>query len=132
MQAHEKVRRQLQGIDDPKSPSESLPIADEESLREMGATESWPRTCEYAHPKHDLETFYRPGYFQGDLRARMHVGDLIHFSLYNGSKDPYLWSRGIAVVIETPKDRELPLLLASLLTHPQPTPWMGDKKDKAA
>ena len=131
MQGHEKVRRQLQGIDDPQTPSESLPIADEESLREMGATETWPRTCEYAHPKHGLADLFRPGYFTGDLRARMHVGDLIHFSLYNGSKDPYLWSRGIAVVIETPKDREHPLLLASLIDYPRPQPWTGDKSEAA-
>ncbi len=106
---------------------------DEECLRELGATENWPRITEYQHPKHSLSDFYRAGYFSGDLRARMHTGDQIYFCLYNGEKDPCDWSRGIAVVIETPKDREHPLLLASILDYPQPQPWQGDKaKPKAA
>jgi hypothetical protein len=127
-----RTRAQLQGIDDSPKPGESLPHADEESLREMGATENWPRITEYQHPSHNLTDFSRPGYFTGDLRARMHVGDQIYYCLYAGSKDPCDWQRGIAVVIEVPSSREEPLILAGILEYPQPQPWTGEKKDKAA
>ena len=127
-----RTRDQLQGIDDPPKPGELLPIADEECLRELGATENWPRTCEYWHPKHSLSDFSKPGYFDGDLRARMHPGDQIYYCLYGGSKDPCDWQRGIAVVVDVPSSRQDPLILAGILEYPAPQPWTGDKKDKAA
>ncbi len=73
----------------------------------------------------------RPGYFAGDLRSRMHVGDTIHYTLYGGSKNPADWQRGVCVVIEIPSSRKDPLILGGLIEYPQPTPWTGDK-DKAA
>ena len=48
------TRRKLQGIDDPPSPGEAPPCADEEGLREFGQTETWPRIFEYRHPTHSL------------------------------------------------------------------------------
>jgi hypothetical protein len=129
-----RTRAQLQGLpDEPTKPGESLPYADEECLRELGATENWPRTCEYWHPKHSLSDFMRPGYFTGDLRARMHPGDVIHHCLYGGSRDPCDWARGVCVVIEVPSHSEQPLILAGLIEYPSPTPWRGDDdKSKAA
>ena len=62
----------------------------------------------------------------------MHPGDAIHYTLFEGSKDPREWSRGVCVVIEVPSVRVEPLILGGLIEYPQPTPWTGDKKEKAA
>jgi hypothetical protein len=88
--------------------------------------EEWPRTCEYAHPRHTLSDLMRPGYFQGELRKRMHTGDIIHYYMYGGSKSPSQWERGNCVVEENPNIRELPLILAGFVEYPQPTLWRGD------
>ncbi|NCF29113.1 MAG: hypothetical protein GWP69_17140 [Gammaproteobacteria bacterium] len=68
----------------------------------------------------------RPGYFQGELRKRMHTGDIIHYYMYGGSKSPSQWERGNCVVEENPNIRELPLILAGFVEYPQPTLWRGD------
>ena len=125
-----RTRAQLQGLpDEPTKPGESLPTADEESLRELGATENSPRTCEYWHPKHCVKDLIVPGYFAGELRTRMHVGDTIHYTLYGGKKLPSEWERGVCVVEEIPTTREEPLILAGFVQHPQPTPWRGEVSD---
>lgn len=127
-----KTRAELQGVDVPQ-PGEALPCADEESLRDLGATKNWPRTCEYAHPTHTISDLMRPGYFQGELRKRMHTGDTIHYCLYHGSKLPSEWIRGIATVQANPNTREQPLILASVFEYPQPKIWDGEvPKGKAA
>ena len=120
-----KTRAELQGVDVPK-PGEALPCADEESLRDLGATENWPRTCEYSHPSHSLADLMRPGYFQGEVRNRMHVGDTIHYTMYGGSKLPSEWQRGICVVEDVPSAREHPLILAGIIEYPAPTIWDGE------
>ena len=128
-----KTRRQLQGIDDPPSPGVAPPCAEEEGLRDLGQTETWPRILEYRNPKHSLADMMKPNYFSGDLRSRMHTGDEIHYILYGGSKLPSDWQRGICVVLENPNTREQPLILAGIVAYPQPTPWRGDNdKSKAA
>ena len=89
MDLRAKTRRQLQGLpDEPAKPGESLPSADGEGLAELGATHTWPRVCEYRHPKHTLANLMRPGYFEGETRSRMHIGDEIHFTMYGGHKSP--------------------------------------------
>ena len=88
---------------------------------------------EYRHPKHSLADLMRPGYFQSELRKRMHPGDEIHYILYGGSKLPSEWERGICIVESVPSHREQPLILAGLIEYPAPTPWRGDDdKSKAA
>jgi len=128
-----RTRAQLQGRDDEPKPGESAPTADSECLRDLGATENWPRTCEYGHPKHSLQDLMTPGYFAGDVRSRMHVGDIIYFTMYGGSKLPSEWVRGVAVVEENPTGKQFPLILAGIIAYPQPQPWRGEvSKGKAA
>ena len=126
-----KTRNELHGIDEPPKPGEGPPCADEEGFRELGQVETWPRISEYRHPKHTLAQMMVPGYFSGELRARMHVGDECHYILYGGSRDPLEWERGICVVVENPKSKRDPLILAGYVKYPKPEIW-GEIKKKAA
>lgn len=106
------------------SPGENkVPVADPDSLRELGATEFWPRRWEYMHRRHTLTDIMNPGYFTGESRERLHVGDEIWFTLCGNSKLPSEWQRGIAVVEEVPNEARLPVILAGFHRFGRPTPW---------
>jgi hypothetical protein len=126
-----KTRNELHGIDEPPKPGKGPPCADEEGFRELGQTETWPRSSEYRHPKHTLADMMVPGYFTGELRKRMHTGDEIHYILYGGSKNPCAWERGVCVVADNPNTDQQPLILAGYVEYPQPTPWRDDGKKVA-
>jgi hypothetical protein len=100
-----------------------VPSSDVQRLRSLGATEFFPRKWEYEHPAHTLEDFQRPGYFAGDARSQLMVGDEIHYTLKGGSKLPSEWQRGIAAVEEKPSTRELPVVLAGIHRFAKATPW---------
>jgi hypothetical protein len=70
-----------------------------------------------------LDDFCKPGYFSGEAREHLRVGDTIVYTLYGGSKLPSGWQRGIAVVEEIPNSKELPVILASMVEYPKATPW---------
>src|SRR4051812_37118383 len=86
----------------PGKPGDTVPHGDQEGLRELGATEFFPRHWEYRHPKHTFDDLRRPGYFSGDARSRLKVGDELHYCMQGGSKSPSDWQRGICVVEENP------------------------------
>jgi hypothetical protein len=99
-----------------------VPECDPEGLRELGATEYWPRRLEYLTRKHSMRDVIRPGYFCGEARARMHVGDEIFVTACNDSKVPSEWDRLILVVEEIPSTTAHPLIVSILLRFHKPTP----------
>lgn len=124
-----RTKDELRGIKPTPAPGEEVPSADDDGLRELGATESYPRHHEYRHAQHTVEDLMRPGYFGGELRSRLRVGDEIHFCMQGGEKLPSQWRRGICVVEEVPNDRDLPVILAGYCEYDQPTPWRGGNGD---
>ncbi len=102
---------------------EKGPHADQDGLRELGQTEFFPRRHEYRDAQHTLKDLMRPGYFTGEVRNRLNVGDEIHYVMQAGKRLPSEWQRGIAVVEEIPNSKELPVILAGLVEYPKATPW---------
>jgi len=119
----EETKGDLYPIEAPLQPGEEVPVADPEGLRELGATEFFPRSHEYRHKHHALADLMRPGYFSGEARERLREGDEIYYVLRGGEKIPSQWVRGICVVEEIPSSRELPVILAGIVQLPQATPW---------
>lgn len=115
-------------------PGDKVPAADGDHLCELGATEYFPRKWQYLHPKHTLRDVLRPGYFAGDERARLNVGDEIFYTMCGGSKLPSEWARGIIVVETKSTIREAPLGIAIIHRYPKPTPVAhdGEASERAA
>jgi len=113
-------------------PGSKVPQASFEHLRPLGATEFYPRYWQYLHEQHTLEDFRRPGYFAGDTRDHLRVGDTITYTLQGGEKLPSRWQRGVAIVEDVPNSRELPVILAGLVQYEQSTVWRKIEKAKAA
>jgi hypothetical protein len=110
--------------DEPQTtPGDTVPSAYFEGLRELGATEFYPRAWEYRHAEHTLKDLMRPGYFSDEARARLRVGDEIHYFMQGGKQLPSEWERGICVVEVNPNSKELPLILAGYIQYGSPTPW---------
>ena len=122
-----KTKEELYPEEAPPKPGTSIPSGDFDGLRELGATEFFPRTWQYRHIKHTLKDLQRPGYFDGETRDRLRVGDEIHYCMQGEKKLPSLWERGIAVVETNPNSNLLPLILAGFVRYSQPIPWTGEK-----
>ena len=87
-----KTREEMNGV--PK-PGDDVPTADQNGLRDLGANEFYPRKWQYQHEQHTLADLQRPGYFQGEARAHLRVGDEIHFTLQGKMKLPSQWVCGV-------------------------------------
>lgn len=118
----------------PVTKLEDAPAADFNSLRELGAVENYPRRWEYQHPKHTLDEVISAGYWRGDVRDSLRLGDEISYTLGGGSKDPTEWQRGILVVCEIPSQKSDPVVVGILHRYGKITPVRGveAKKAKAA
>src|SRR3989344_6104232 len=108
-------------------PGDVIPCADFNGLRELGATEFYPRSLEYRHSTHTLKEFQRPGYFVDETRDHLREGDEIFYTLKGGKELPSEWTRGIAIVESVPNSKDRPLILAGLVQLPNAEPWTGDK-----
>lgn len=106
----------------PPKPAE----ASVDHLRQLGANEFYPRSWEYRHPGQTLRDLIRPGFFVGETRAHLSVGDEIHYTVGAGKRLPSEWMRGILVVEEKPNTQELPVIVAILHRYPAPTPVRHD------
>lgn len=113
-------------LSQPAAPGSKVPEAEYNFLRGLGATEFYPRKWEYRSPLHTLRDIVRPGYFSGDTRANLRVGDEIHYTACGGHKLPSEWERGILVVEEQPNTAELPLIVAIVTRHRKATPVRHD------
>jgi len=127
-----QTRDEMEGKTTPK-PGQSVACAEFEGLRELGATEFYPRMWQYRNKKHTLDDLTRPNYFgAGDTRDNLRVGDEITFCLELGKKLPSEWTRGIVVVEELPNTRQLPLIVAAIVLYPAAKPCVSDSKSKVA
>ncbi len=126
------VAKEREVATDTDQPGAKVPEADDNGLRELGATEFYPRHWEYRHPKHTFDDLRRPGYFMDEARARLQVGDEIHYCMQGGNKLPSEWHRGVCVVEEKPNTKQRPLILAGYVRYSKPTPWrVGALEDEA-
>lgn len=124
--AHASDKAQARQLADAPPPGSKTPAADDHRLRDLGATEAFPRKWEYLHPAHRLRDLVRPGYFGGEARARLRPGDEIHYTAGAGRPSPSEWERGILIVEENPSTRERPLIVAILHRHGKATPVRHD------
>lgn len=107
-------------------PGSKVPSADEFRIRSLGADEFYPRKWEYTHPEHTTRDIIRPGYFSDETRARLNVGDEIHYTAQAKSRVPSEWERGILVVEEKPNTKEKPLIVAIIHRYSKATPVRHD------
>lgn len=121
-----RTKDEMQGLRPaPLAPGVETPCADEDGLRQLGENAFFPRHWEFRSQAHTVEDLMRPGYFRGEARVRLRLGDEIHYCMQGGEKLPSQWRRGVCVVEEVPNDRDLPLVLAGYVQYDQPTPWRG-------
>ena len=126
-----KTTAELRGVKEP-APGQKTPHASVNYLRHLGDNAFFPRHFQYLHEQHTLADFQRPGYFHKDAtdrdspRDHLRPGDTIHYTMCGGSKDPCDFRRGQATVLSNPTSATEPLILAGIISYPQPTPWRGD------
>ena len=108
---------------DETQPGDIIPCADYNGLRELGASEFYPRSWEYRDKDNGLDDFMRPGFFTDETRDHLRAGDEIYYVLQGGKSLPSEWVRGICVVEEIPNSRDRPVILAGLVQLPAATPW---------
>lgn len=123
-----KEKNEFQDQPSEQKPGHKVPQADQDGLRELGQTEFFPRRHEYRHAQHTLKDLMKPGYFDDEVRARLQVGDEIHYCMQGGKQLPSEWVRGVCIVEEKPNSQELPLILAGLVEYPKATPLAGRKE----